>query len=197
MTALFKPPFDNPARRNPRPTPSQQSQPPLADDSTWSAPNRWRPPPETDTRHYGRPDSSEPDAFNNTTTAPTGGASVQLAQFLPPAALFARPPLIDPRLLTPLEELPQGSAGGPSAGKLFPRRLNEQQPEGVPCIYCRTPTTKKPGPEQYNGDHNIPRSRGGNNQPTNRVPACRTCNRQKSDRTPSEWYEQMFRDLKS
>jgi hypothetical protein len=52
-------------------------------------------------------------------------ASVQLAQALPPI-FFARPPMLIPRQLTPLEDLPPGSAGGPNAGKPFPRSFIDQ-----------------------------------------------------------------------
>jgi hypothetical protein len=125
-------------------------------------------------------------------------ANTQFAQLLPPSVLFARPPLIYPRPLTPLEELPPGSAGGPGAGKAFPRSLNDQQPENVPCTYCGRPTTREQGPDKYNGEHIIPRSQGGNNDPTNHTPACQTCNLKKGPRTPAEWYEQMrLKDLKS
>lgn len=109
----------------------------------------------------------------------------------PPAALFAPPPVFLPRPTTPLEELPPGSAGCSGAGRLFPRKFNEQQPENVPCTYCGRPTTEEPGTDKLNGDHIIPRSQGGNNEPPNYAPACRTCNLQKGPRTPSEWYEWM------
>jgi HNH endonuclease len=122
----------------------------------------------------------------------------QLAQLLPPSVFFARPPLVYPRSLTPLEELPAGSAGGPSAGRAFPRSLIKRQPENVPCTYCGRPTTREPGPDKFNGDHVIPKSQGGNGEPTNLTPACQTCNLKKGPRTPAEWYEQMrLQDLKS
>jgi hypothetical protein len=122
----------------------------------------------------------------------------QFTQLLPPSVFFARPPLVYPRSLTPLEELPPGSAGGPGAGRPFPRSFNEQQPDNVPCTYCGRPTTGERGPDKYNGEHIIPRSQGGNSDPTNHTPACRTCNLKKGPRTPAEWYEQMrLKDLKS
>jgi hypothetical protein len=124
--------------------------------------------------------------------------NTQFAQVLPPSILFARPPLIYPRSLTPLEELPPGSAGGPNAGRAFPRSLLKRQPENVPCTYCRQPTTRDPGPDKLNGDHIIPKSQGGNSDPTNLTPACQTCNLKKGGRTPAEWYEQMrLQNLKS
>jgi HNH endonuclease len=124
--------------------------------------------------------------------------NTQFAQLLPPPILFARPPLVYPRSLTPLEELPPGSAGGPAAGRAFPRSLIKRQPESVPCTYCGRPTTGESGPDKFNGDHVIPESRGGNNDPTNLTPACRTCNLKKGPRTPAEWYEQMrLQDLQS
>lgn len=36
-------------------------------------------------------------------------------------------------------------------------------------------------------DHKIPRSRGGTDDPTNLVLACRSCNSEKGTRTPEEW----------
>lgn len=121
---------------------------------------------------------------------------VRLAQELllgpPPSFLLSKPPVgIDlppPEGLTPLEELPPGSAGGPGAGKPFPRSMNKR-PEGTPCAYCGTPTTRNPGSDQHNGDHNIPRSQGGNNSPENRLDSCRTCNLRKGGRTPQQWYD--------
>jgi RHS repeat-associated protein len=117
---------------------------------------------------------------------------VQLAQAFPPT-IFARPPLLVPRELTPLEELPGGSSGGPGAGQAFPRSFNNQQPDSVPCAYCGDPTTRTPGPDQLNGDHVIPRSQGGNNSPENYVPSCRSCNLEKGPQTPEEWYNWIAR----
>ena len=88
-----------------------------------------------------------------------------------PLQLFARPPpIIGPngRPLTPLDQLPNsGSVGGPGAGKLFPRLTLSSQPDGVPCVYCKVPTTRTPGPNQLHGDHWNPKSQGGNNSPQN------------------------------
>jgi HNH endonuclease len=200
MTALFKPPGPgNPASRKPGSISTQQRQPPSEDDPIASAPNGG--PflqPTSSTSPYTRPDSSKPDTFNNAKAGQTDGGDVKLAQLLPPSVFFARPPVVFPRQRTPLEELPQGSAGGPGAGKVFPRRLNEEQPDKVPCIYCRTPTTKEPGPDKYNGEHVIPKSQVGNNGPGNHAPACQTCNLKKGGRTPAQWYERMqLQDMKS
>jgi hypothetical protein len=139
---------------------------------------QWTLEPSNQPVIQGSPPSTEGDA----------GAGVQMVQALPPI-LFARPPVLIPRQLTPLEELPPGSMGGPGAGRAFPRSLNEQQPEGVPCAYCGQPTTKAPGPDQLQGEHVVPRSQGGNNAPENYLPSCRTCNLQKGPRTPEEWYQ--------
>jgi hypothetical protein len=117
---------------------------------------------------------------------------VHLAQFwaLPPVSIFARPPIIPPEL-TPLEQLPAGSAGGSGAGRLFPRSFGKQDSEGVPCTYCGKPTLRspKPRPDRLNGDHVIPRNQGGNNSQENRVPACQDCNLRKGGRTPTQWYD--------
>jgi RHS repeat-associated protein len=124
--------------------------------------------------------------------SPAPEALVQVAQALPPLIFFARPPIFIPE---PLDELPggsvdigPGSAGGPGAGKAFPRSFNDQQPEGVPCAYCGQPTTKDPGPDQLNGDHIVPRSQDGNNTPENYAPSCRTCNLNKGSQTPGQWW---------
>jgi HNH endonuclease len=121
---------------------------------------------------------------------PSENAPVHLAQVFafPPVSFFARPPVFIPRQLTPLEDLPPGSAGGSGAGKPFPRSFTREQPDKVPCTYCGQPTTTEPGPEQLNGDHVIPRVQGGNNSLKNFRPACRTCNLKKRGRTPEEWY---------
>ncbi|PDT87478.1 hypothetical protein CO669_25265 [Bradyrhizobium sp. Y36] len=106
--------------------------------------------------------------------------------------VFARPPVVFrggmPRELTPLEELPPGSAGGPGSGKPFPRSFNDNQSEGVPCTYCGTETTRGSGPDRLNGDHIIPKSQGGNNSEWNYAPSCQTCNTSKGPRSPQEWY---------
>jgi len=116
---------------------------------------------------------------------------------LPPVSLFARPPIGIPRQLRPLEELPKGSAGGPRAGKPFPRGLNRDEPEGTPCTYCGRPTNKgQPSdPQRHNGDHIIPRRQGGNGDDTNRTPACRECNAEKSGRAPEQWYNDRQRSV--
>ncbi|MDY0743340.1 RHS repeat-associated core domain-containing protein [Paucibacter sp. R3-3] len=137
-------------------------------------------------------------------------ASETVAQ-LPPSLFFARPPiapvppeLLKPGRMTPLEELPEGSAGGPGEGKYFPKSLRKNTPEGEPCGYCGTPTTKTPGQDNtLNLDHVVPRAGPraspvppegaagapkGNNSPENKIPSCRDCNLDKSNRTPRQWY---------
>ena len=112
--------------------------------------------------------------------------SYQLAQEVLPfgdTMMFGRLPPV----FSPLEQLPEGAAEGPGAGKAFPKSMNKQQPDGAPCTYCGTPTTRNPGPDQLNGDHIIPKSQGGNNSPENYAPSCRTCNLQKGARTPDDW----------
>lgn len=48
-----------------------------------------------------------------------------------------------------------------------------------PCVYC--------GAEATVVDHAMPRSRGGSNKRRNLVPACKSCNSAKCNRTPEEW----------
>jgi len=130
-----------------------------------------------------------------TTTAfrdPAGVSGLSLAQAFPPTIIFGRPPVTTfrPEQLAPLNTLPKGAAGGPGAGKVFPRSLRDKLPDDVPCTYCGKPTTREPGPDQLQGDHIIPRGQGGNNTEENFAPSCRTCNGPagKWDRTPLEWY---------
>ncbi|HLG45792.1 MAG TPA: HNH endonuclease [Reyranella sp.] len=123
------------------------------------------------------------------------------AQVFPPTIIFGRlPPVIrpvppigeipTPEGMTPLEQLPPGSSGGSNAEKPF--QGPNLYPEGTPCTYCGKPTTNRPSfPNSLERDHIIPRWRGGNNDPENEAPACRTCNRRKGPRTPPEWYWQM------
>ena len=115
---------------------------------------------------------------------------------LPPSFLFTQPPevVLPPRGMTPLEELPPGSWGGDNAYKVIRPKPNDY-PEGTPCMYCRQPTTRQPGrPNTLEREHTFPRSRGGNTDPENVGPSCRTCNRWKGGRTPVEWYRSMQAD---
>jgi 5-methylcytosine-specific restriction endonuclease McrA len=96
----------------------------------------------------------------------------------------------------PLQDLPPGSAGGDNAGKRFSPAARRRYPEGTPCMYCGQRTTNQPGlPNSLEGEHVIPSSRGGNTDPENMGPACRTCNRQKGARTPEEWYRWLLQKL--
>lgn len=52
--------------------------------------------------------------------------------------------------------------------------------DGATCIYCRDTS----GPFEL--DHILPWSRGGEHVESNLVVSCRSCNRAKYDRTPSE-----------
>jgi RHS repeat-associated protein len=131
-------------------------------------------------------------------TDPDGRQSISLGvipeEFLP-AVEEVEEPVIGPRgtPLRPLEELPQGSKGGPNAGKNFSKSAKPNNPP--PCQYCGQDTTKEPGPDQHNNDHVIPKKQGGNNEEANRADACRTCNLSKSGRTPSEWYQSLKNKL--
>jgi hypothetical protein len=111
-------------------------------------------------------------------------AAVQLAQFID---LFAKPPMWFPERLTPLEDLPPGSANGARAGQNFPRDLGRPEtPEDYPpCTYCGEET----GPGNYHRDHNIPKKQGGDGSMENLNPSCQHCNLQKGDRNPAEWYD--------
>jgi hypothetical protein len=130
----------------------------------------------------------------NSAASGTNDRSSRQAQLLPflevpPVEIFARPPI------TPLDKLPEGSAGGPNAGARFPRSLNDQNRQQNPnCYLCGRPTTREPGPDQYNGDHIIPRTQGGNNDPDNLGTTCRTCNLQKGNNTPQQYVPRFYFD---
>jgi 5-methylcytosine-specific restriction endonuclease McrA len=91
---------------------------------------------------------------------------------------------------TPGADGKRGSTGGPGSGKRFPAEPPEvkAEKEGVPCVYCGTPTTNRSGqPNSRERDHIDPRSRGGNNSPENERDSCRSCNRRKGSKNPDEW----------
>ena len=68
-------------------------------------------------------------------------------------------------------------------------RLYQQQ--GRVCAYCQQPVIGLPDPE-----HVLPLSRGGRNDTSNLVAACRACNADKNDLTLSEWaIDRARRDL--
>ena len=54
-----------------------------------------------------------------------------------------------------------------------------------PCTYCGRPADA--------WDHIFPSSRGGDDGPGNRVPACTSCNSSKGDDTPEEWWSRVGR----
>ena len=56
------------------------------------------------------------------------------------------------------------------------------------CQYCKQKLTKESGaPNSREFDHYNPFSKGGTSDSSNINAACRTCNRSKSDKSPSEW----------
>jgi RHS repeat-associated protein len=81
-----------------------------------------------------------------------------------------------------------GSEGGPGAGKPFSESTKDAVRTGE-CVFCGTPTTRQPGPDQANIDHAIPKSRGGNNTVDNAQETCRTCNQEKRTQTTEEYLQ--------
>jgi hypothetical protein len=57
------------------------------------------------------------------------------------------------------------------------------------CTYCDAKLNPfdRLAPDGFHIDHVDPRSKGGSDELDNLTPACRTCNLDKSDRTPEEW----------
>lgn len=84
-----------------------------------------------------------------------------------------------------------GSAGGPGAGKAFPRAVQDaaRAEAGDACVFCGAATvrSKTPTPNRSNVDHAIPKSRGGNNTLPNAHNTCQTCNLKKGTMTTEEY----------
>jgi 5-methylcytosine-specific restriction endonuclease McrA len=60
--------------------------------------------------------------------------------------------------------------------------MRQYRRQGNTCAYCKTPSHGLPDPE-----HVLPLSRGGRNDMSNIVAACRACNSDKGDMTLAEW----------
>ena len=78
---------------------------------------------------------------------------------------------------------------GEKASVMVRRRVSMTSVAGpsrfYPCTYCGRPADA--------WDHVFPWSRGGNDGPGNRVPACTSCNSSKGDDTPEEWWQRIGR----
>lgn len=83
------------------------------------------------------------------------------------------------------------SSGGLGAGKRFSESTKDKAEAEASgrCVYCNRSTTRERGSTQRNTDHSDPKSRDGNNTLGNAQNTCRTCNIQKSNRTDSEFWE--------
>jgi 5-methylcytosine-specific restriction endonuclease McrA len=66
--------------------------------------------------------------------------------------------------------------------------MRQYRRQGYACAYCKQPCGGLPDPE-----HVTPLSRGGRNEMTNLVAACRSCNADKSDLTLTEWAQDRMR----
>ena len=92
-----------------------------------------------------------------------------------------------------------GTAGGPRAGRSFTAKDKRegferfQEADGtIRCANCGSATVPAeksargvtPSPKERQGDHIIPKVAGGDGSASNFQPLCRTCNRQKSGKTP-------------
>lgn len=71
--------------------------------------------------------------------------------------------------------------------KFFPQKGSKKRPERVKgvCVYCGGPATCR--------DHDIPTSRGGTDDPSNIVLACRKCNASKGRLTGKEFRQERER----
>jgi len=87
-----------------------------------------------------------------------------------------RPAWIAKALALPLDMV---TAIATAAKPLLRQSRREDRGERV-CAYCGTD-------EDLTTDHVMPRSRGGGNETSNKVWACRSCNSAKGARTPEEW----------
>jgi RHS repeat-associated protein len=87
-----------------------------------------------------------------------------------------------------------GSSGGPGAGKRFSKKTRdeERKDSGDRCRYCGRDTTDEPGPSRSEGDHAVPRSKGGNNSKDNINNSCRTCNRKKATKSVKDFLDDIF-----
>ena len=84
-----------------------------------------------------------------------------------------------------------GSADEENSGKPFSESTKNQARDRADgkCQYCGKQTSRNPGPDQSNIDHNVPKSRGGDNSLDNAVSSCRTCNLTKGAKTGREFVE--------
>jgi 5-methylcytosine-specific restriction endonuclease McrA len=57
------------------------------------------------------------------------------------------------------------------------------------CFYCTRVLTERgtKSPSAHTWDHKIPKSRGGRDVSSNRVPACQQCNHEKGNLTEAEY----------
>jgi hypothetical protein len=73
-----------------------------------------------------------------------------------------------------------------SAGAEYRSRTDEAL-AGMSCVYCGDPAQTL--------DHIVPRSKGGPDEPSNLVPACRRCNGAKSAMSLEEWATALRADI--
>ena len=92
----------------------------------------------------------------------------------------------------------EGESGGPGEGKRFPSegpQIRESM-EGIPCAFCKQPTTNRPGrPNSRERDHSDAKSQGGNNSARNENQSCRTCNRRKGILEGETFRQKIQREL--
>jgi 5-methylcytosine-specific restriction endonuclease McrA len=76
-----------------------------------------------------------------------------------------------------------GIGSGRSLAELPERKRRVWEMTGGRCFYCGIALD----PGCFDSDHVIPKSRGGRHLSRNIVPACRSCNSQKRNRTVEEF----------
>ncbi len=86
----------------------------------------------------------------------------------------------------------KGEYGGPGAKKPFKPKTKDKirDRDKNKCVFCGKKTKKGGGSSNSSEiDHAFPKSRGGNNSCNNGQNTCRTCNRQKGNKTTDEYLE--------
>jgi 5-methylcytosine-specific restriction endonuclease McrA len=102
--------------------------------------------------------------------------------------MIATLPILNPEVRT-TAKLERWLRGRATVRRLLRAELYLEDPH---CAYCRRPLA---GPWAGVLDHATPKSRGGNDKPSNAILACKACDRAKGNRTISEWRRDLLAGL--